>query len=252
MCILSLFTNKVKTKNSPIIEVSQNFIKAIEMITYNQVRAFAPNANDPQSLTDAATYAMNQYQINTLRRARYFMAESAAETLGYTKFSENLYYSTPSRIAAVWPSRFNADGVGHGPLNAYDYIKNPEKLANEVYANRMGNGDSSSGDGWNYRGRGAGHLTGRENYAKASQAIYGDDRLVQDPSLLEQYPAAFLSFAWFWSVNGLNGLADQDAFTLCTQRINGASGATLTRVVNERLPYLSAANSSFIGDTNNA
>lgn len=217
------------------------------MITVNQIRAFAKDVNDSQGLADAANAAMDKYEISAnTRRVRYFMAESAAETLSYTKFSENLYYSTPERIAVVWPTRFHYNNVGKGPLDASDYIKNPEKLANEVYANRLGNGSVESGDGWLYRGRGAGHLTGRANYARVSEEVYGDDRLVQDPQLLELFPAAFLSFACFWQDNGLNALADNDQFTLCTQRINGASGVSLTRVVKERLPYLRAANAIFL------
>ncbi|WP_310169416.1 glycoside hydrolase family 19 protein [Pseudomonas extremaustralis] len=86
---------------------------------------------------------------------------------------------------------------------------------------RLGNSLEADGDGQLYRGRGLIHITGRRNYLACSQALFGDDRLLRQPQLLEQPQWAAESAAWFWQSNGLNELADKDQFTTITRRING-------------------------------
>ena len=88
-------------------------------------------------------------------------------------------------------------------------------------AARLGNTPDADGDGQKYRGRGLIQITGRRNYLACSQALFGDDRLLQQPELLEQPQWACESAAWFWQSNGLNELADKDQFTTITRRING-------------------------------
>lgn len=88
-------------------------------------------------------------------------------------------------------------------------------------AARLGNSPEADGDGQKYRGRGLIQITGRRNYLACSQALFGDERLLQQPELLEQPQWACESAAWFWQSNGLNELADQDQFTTITRRING-------------------------------
>ncbi|WP_248731176.1 glycoside hydrolase family 19 protein [Pseudomonas sp. MWU13-2517] len=88
-------------------------------------------------------------------------------------------------------------------------------------AARLGNTPEADGDGQKYRGRGLIQITGRRNYQACSQALFGDDRLLQQPELLEQPQWACESAAWFWQNNGLNELADKNQFTTITQRING-------------------------------
>ncbi|NVZ18194.1 glycoside hydrolase family 19 protein [Pseudomonas costantinii] len=88
-------------------------------------------------------------------------------------------------------------------------------------AGRLGNTPEADGDGQKYRGRGLIQITGRRNYLACSQALFGDDRLLQHPELLEQPQWACESAAWFWQSNGLNELADKDQFTTITRRING-------------------------------
>jgi putative chitinase len=125
-----------------------------------------------------------------------------------------------------------------GPLAyAPDYIKNPQKLGNLVYANRNGNGDVASGDGYLFRGRGAFHLTGRVNYTNYSKAVYGDLHIVSNPDLVLSMADAFMSAGWFWNNNGFNALADSDSFTEVTRIINGS-----TKTVPERIPVLNKAN----------
>ena len=198
-------------------------------------RKFAPSltAEQAKTMVDALNKELPRWNITTPRRIRYFLTHCFAETLGFTKLQESLFYTTAARIVAVWPSRFNLSGTS-GKLNANNYLRNSVKLANEVYANRYGNGNASSGDGAKYLGRGFMHLTFKDNYNRASQAIYGDDRLVQHPELVSSdLSVAVATACWFWKTNGLNELADADEFTATTKKVNGS-----TRPVQERVPIL--------------
>lgn len=91
--------------------------------------------------------------------------------------SENLYYSSAARIREVWPSRFPS------VASAAPYAKNPQKLANKVYAGRLGNGDEASGEGWLYRGRGLAQITGKVNYSRFGIASNPDQALDLDTSV---------------------------------------------------------------------
>lgn len=198
-------------------------------------RKFAPSLTAEQAkiMVDALNKELPRWNITTPRRIRYFLTHCFAETMGFTKLQESLFYTTAARIVAVWPSRFNLSGTS-GKLNANNYLRNSVKLANEVYANRYGNGNASSGDGAKYLGRGFMHLTFKDNYNRASQSIYGDDRLVQHPELVSNdLSVAVATACWFWKTNGLNELADADEFTATTKKVNGS-----TRPVQERVPIL--------------
>lgn len=220
-------------------------------VTTQQLSRFAPNV-DPkivQPLTDSINATLVKYSIDqTPRRIRYFVSQASYETQGFTYWSENLNYTTPERLCAVWPSRFTMNQLvctANGPFFACDYINDPQKLANLTYANRNGNGDVASGDGWAFRGRGGFHLTGRGNYAAYSSDVYGDSHIVAAPDLVAQPKDAMLSAGWFWQKNGLNAQADADAFTETTHRINGATGQALADLVKQRLVVLNQANKIF-------
>jgi putative chitinase len=216
-------------------------------INQTQLQQFAPRA--PAGLADACNAAMAKYGIDqSPRRVRYFMAQSAFETSFYTAFVENLNYTTPERLCAVWPSRFTMNQSActpNGPYYAPNYVNNPQALANLTYANRNGNGDVSSGDGWAFRGHGGFNMTGRGNFAAYDAAIYGDGHIVANPDLVAQPVDAMLSAAYFWNANGLGPLADTDSYTEVTHRINGAQGSALVALVQQRLPALNQANSIF-------
>ena len=209
-------------------------------VTLDQIKKFAPRAKcDPALLAHAVNVAIDRAQLGTQRRLRYFMAQTYFETQGFTKFEENLVYTTAERLATVFDKRLSlTPRPGFGL--AADYVRQPQKLANFVYANRYGNGDAASNDGWKFRGQGPMHLTFRDNYLAFSLAAYGDDRVVRNPETLQQIGTGMLSAAHFWMVNGLNPLADKDEFTLVTRRINGSAVT-----VPERLPVLKLANSIF-------
>lgn len=201
------------------------------MITQDQLAQFLGYKPDTAVL-DAIDKTLVRFGINTPRRVRYFMAQGYSESK-FKDFSEDLYYKTPERLVAVWPSRFS---MTKGGTKAYapDYVRNPQKLANLVYAGR--NGNTGPDDGWNFIGRGVFGLTGLNNYKAYSMAMYGDDRCVKNPEMVASLPDAVLSAGWFWKTNGLNELADADAFTKATVVINN-SAAT----VPERLVYLGKA-----------
>ena len=126
----------------------------------------------------------------------------------------------PKRIAAFLAQ------VGHesGELRYVRELGSDEYLSKYdtgALAARLGNTPEADGDGQKYRGRGLIQITGRRNYLSCSQALFGDDRLLREPTLLEQPQWAAESAAWFWQSNGLNELADKDQFTTITRRING-------------------------------
>lgn len=180
------------------------------MITVDQLGAVC-SAAEAAVWLDALNAAMDRFEINTVARQSAFLAQCAHESGGFTAVVENLNYGQKG-LMATWPKRFDAD-------TAAAYARQPEKIANRVYANRMGNGDEASGDGWRYRGRGLIQCTGRDVYTRCGAAL--GLPLVDQPELLEQPGPAALSAAWYWSVNGLNALADAGNFELITRRING-------------------------------
>lgn len=163
--------------------------------------------------------AMAACEISTAPRQSAFLAQVLHESAELRHLEESLSYS-PQRLRQVWPQRFPSDAV------AAQYGHAPEKLANHIYASRMGNGDEASGDGWRYRGRGLIQLTGRDNYAALAGAVKLD--ALAQPELLLQPAGAALSAAWFWQAHGLNALADQASganadvvFADITRRVNG-------------------------------
>ena len=161
--------------------------------------------------------AMLQFDISTPRRQSYFLAQIIHESQQLTRWVENLNYSA-ERLMAVWPKRFPS--IEFARL----FARQPEKLANYVYANRNGNGSIESGDGWKYRGRSPLQITGKANYKPCGEKLKLD--LVGQPELIEQPQYGFLASAWWWWSRGLNSAADQGAFDTVTKTING-SVATL-------------------------
>jgi putative chitinase len=146
-------------------------------------------------------------------RMAMWLAQCGHESQGFSRLEENLNYSAAA-LRKTWPSRFPSDEA------AQRYARQPEKIANYVYASRMGNGDEASGDGWAYRGRGLIQITGKDNYRECSKVL-GED-FVRAPDLLELPRYAALSAGWFWHSRGLNQLADGGEIELVTKRINGS------------------------------
>ncbi len=151
-----------------------------------------------------------KYDVNTPKRQAAFIGQCAVESANFTRLQENLNYSA-QRLTQVWPSRFPNINM------AESYAHNPEKLADFVYAGRMGN--LQDGDGWKFHGRGLIQLTGRENYANCGSGVGVD--LIDNPDLLLTPKYAALSAGWFWNKKGLNPLADSQEYGAMTRRING-------------------------------
>lgn len=201
-------------------------------VTNQQVKALNPKLSD--SVVVQIVAGLNAVEIeaglNTQRRLRYFVAQAFHETQQFTYWVENMNYTTAERLPLVWPSRFTLDPLDKSKAYAPDYLRNPAKLANLVYASREGNGDVASGDGYRYRGRGAFHLTFFNNYSACSQKLFGDQRLITKPELVEDIATGIKTAGWFWAANGLNALADADEFTKVTQRISGSVATVKTRL----------------------
>ena len=153
----------------------------------------------------------DKYEINTPLRIAHFLTQISHES-GLKPISENLNYSS-ERLRQIFPKYFISKA------DADRYARQPERIANRVYANRMGNGDEASGDGWKYRGRGFSQITGKENYYR----LYLDTDLdvIKNPDLLLEEPNALISALWFWDKAGLNKLADKNDLKGITRKING-------------------------------
>ena len=161
----------------------------------------------------------DKYKINTVERISHFLAQVNYES-GYMNYIvENLNYSS-KQLLKVFPKYFKT------LEEAKEYEYKGEKIANKVYANRMGNGDEQSGDGYRYRGRGLIQLTGKKNYLAFSK-WYNDSKIfVDSPNLLLQPQFAVLSAFFYWDTHKLNDyiVDNVDDYTICkllTKKING-------------------------------
>lgn len=168
----------------------------------------------PDNVLAQIPSVMEKFAINTPLRLCHFLAQTGHESGGFKVTTENLNYSAAG-LASIFKKYFT-------PESAEEYKRKPEKIANIVYANRMGNGNQASGDGWKHRGRGYIQLTGKDNYAAFDKAV--EDDILANPDLVAtKYP--LLSAAWFWSKNGLNAIADKgstdEVITKVTKKING-------------------------------
>ena len=172
------------------------------------------------------------YEINTPLRQAHFLAQIGHESGGFNFTKENLNYSADA-LLKVFPKYFNAD-------SAASHARNPQMIANRVYANRMGNGDVVSNDGFNYRGRGLIQLTGKTNYTAFGKAVGLD--LAKVVPYLETPEGAAMSAGWFWDTNKLNAKADADNIQSVTKTINGG-----TNGMDDRMAILARAKAALIG-----
>lgn len=155
------------------------------------------------------------FDISTLKRQAAFIAQCAHESANFTRLEENLFYTRPSRVLQVFPSKVKSEE------DALRLVRNPRALANRVYAGRLGNGNEASGDGWKYRGRGLFQLTGRSNYGRAATGV-GRPYEAQ-PDLVAQPEDAAMTAAWFWYANGCNTMVDEGRFDSTTRTVNGTA-----------------------------
>lgn len=172
-------------------------------IAASQIRQIMPAAGYQANVyAGPLDAAMVRFNIDTPRRAAPFLANIAVESAQLIAVEESLNYSAAA-LHSHWPERFDIAASA-------DFAHQPERIANRAYANRLGNGDEASGDGWRYRGRGPMQITGKANYAECGKGIGFD--LVRSPFLLIQPDPAALSAAWYWASHGCNELADAGDF----------------------------------------
>lgn len=157
-----------------------------------------------------------EYGITTVNRVAGWLSQTGHESGDFRTLQENLNYSGTA-LMGQWPRYFPTSAI------ANQYHRQPEKIANRAYANRMGNGPESSGDGWKFRGRGILQVTGKDNYRRCSQALYGDDLLLTQPELLVEVDGAVRSACWYWNSRNINDDADRQDVTMMTKKINGGT-----------------------------
>ena len=178
----------------------------------------------PGTLKAAATY----FKLSPVRAAHFF-AQTGHESGGFKSFTENLNYS-PDGLRKIFGKYFPTDAM------AAQYARKPEKIANRVYADRMGNDDESSGDGWKFRGRGALQLTGHDNYKAFSNSLKRPD-IMLNPDLVAT-ELAFESAKWFFDTNKLWTICDRgitdEAILALTKRINGGTHGLEDRSVRTK------------------
>ena len=165
----------------------------------------------------ALAQLLPEYEINTTQRIAAFIAQCAHESANFTALQENLNYRWQT-LRKIFPKYFPTD------QKAQEYASKPNKaqaIANLVYANRMGNGPESSGDGYRYRGRGLIQLTGRDNYTWFAASLEITPEAATE--YLETFEGAVQSACWFWETNKLNRWADAGDILMLTKRINGGT-----------------------------
>ncbi len=180
------------------------------MVTAEQLQKLKINA----ALADVFNETFDRWGIRTARQQAAFIGQCAHECGNFTKLEEGLSYAA-DRLMKIWPKRFPTMEV------AQKYARNPKALANYVYANRMGNRDEASGDGWRFRGSGWLQLTGHDNFYHASKACGVD--FVMNPDLVRTPKYAAMTAGWFWATHNCNELAERGDNLALTKKINGGT-----------------------------
>ena len=174
------------------------------------------------------------FKINTIVRVASFLSQTGHESTNFTTLQENLNYSA-NGLLKVFSKYFDSSNVNN-------YAHKPQAIANRIYADRMGNGNELSGDGFKYRGRGILQITGKSNYQLYSAKIYGNNSLVDNPDISLSNKNDMIKIACcFWVEHGLNNLADVSDITAITKKINGGSIGLSDRILrfNEATKILS-------------
>jgi len=177
----------------------------------------------PDSVIKELPGVIEKFEIDSVLKLSHFLGQAAHESSNFTAVKENLNYSAEG-LKRVFPTYFPDD-------LADSYARQPQKIGSRVYANRMGNGDEESGDGYTYRGHGYIQITGKDNFQSISDDFNID--FVSDPDLLAtDYPLS--SAAWFFTKNGIWKICDQgagdDIVTKITKRVNGGINGLDSRI----------------------
>lgn len=184
------------------------------MITIDLLKKICPKTKVTvlQKYVEPLNEVTEYYEINTPKRIAAFLAQVAHESGGFTAVKENLNYSAKG-LMTTFKKYFPTEAL------AKEYERQPEKIANKVYANRMGNGDEASGDGARFCGRGLIQLTGKQNYTRFAGDL--GVTLLECVAYLETPAGAVSSAGWFFDQNNLLKICDAGDIKLLTRRING-------------------------------
>lgn len=186
-------------------------------LTKEQLKQLLPRNPYIDHWYEALSQLLPDYEINTPQRIAAFIAQCAHESAEFTALKENLNYRAPT-LRKLFSKYFPTDAL------ANEYASKPNKqeaIANRIYANRMGNGDEASGDGFRYCGRGLIQLTGKDNYSWFAASV--GISVEEASEYLQTFEGAAQSACWFWETNNLNQYADSDDILTMTKRINGGT-----------------------------
>ena len=186
-------------------------------ITLEQFKEACPLCKNPIDISTA----INKFTDFPAEELSMFLAQVSHESNQFNSLEENLNYSADG-LHATWPKRFQDSAT------ALPYARNPKMIANKVYANRMGNGNEESGDGWGYHGRGAIQLTGKDNYIRL--AAFLDKSITELTSYLLTSEGAIASAVWFWHENNISKISS--SVLLTTKAINGGTIGLDERTAN--------------------
>ena len=185
------------------------------MLTKDHIIHILHGNADAAAWADAAMEILPKYEINTPNRIAGFFAQCGHESMNFTVLSENLNYRTET-LEKLFSKYFSKAG-----RNAADYAKQPEKIANVIYANRMGNGDTASGDGFKFRGRGIVQLTGKDNYSAFALSIKMTLPDVID--YVQTKKGALESACWYWNSRNINAACDANDIVKMSKAVNGGT-----------------------------
>jgi putative chitinase len=186
-------------------------------LTKDQLKQLLPKNPYIDQWHNALSQLLPDYGIDTPQRIAAFIAQCAHESGNFVFLKENLNYRAPT-LRKLFSKYFPTDELANEYANK---LNKQEAIANRIYANRMGNGDEASGDGFRYCGRGLIQLTGKENYSWFAASI--EIPVEQASEYLQTFEGAAQSACWFWETNNLNQWADKGDILTLTKRINGGT-----------------------------
>ena len=203
-------------------------------LTETQLKQILPNIKNAGVWVGLLNEVLPKYQINTVERVTGFLSQVAVESSEFSVMVENLNYSADG-LKKTFAKYFKT-------VDANAYARQPEKIANYVYADRLGNGPTSSGDGWNFRGHGLIQLTGRDNVTNFAEDI---GKSVEDTiEYLKTNEGSLESACWFWNSRNINAAADAKDIVRISKLVNGG-----THGLEERKRYYAKAMSVLGGST---
>jgi putative chitinase len=185
------------------------------MLTKDHVIHILHGNADAAAWADAALEILPKYDITTPNRIAGFFAQTCHESMNFTALSESLSYRSET-LEKRFSKYFSKAG-----RNAADYAKQPEKIANVIYANRMGNGDTASGEGFKFRGRGIVQLTGKDNYTAFGKSVGMTAEQVID--YVQTKKGALESACWYWKSRNINAACDANDIVKMSKLVNGGT-----------------------------